>query len=110
MGQIKLLRSGLTAHLRANEAQLSSLGKQQLRAWMASRANADMDAKTRDRDPIKLSNAKESLSFTDHEKLVGQLFRDGKLFLWLNAGIAVESHSPSEQCGDIDVDFFGLAG
>ena len=82
MGQIKLLRSGLTAHLRANEAQLSSLGKQQLRAWMASRANADMDAKTRDRDPIKLSNAKESLSFTDYEKLVGQLFQDGKLFLW----------------------------
>ena len=82
MGEIKCLRSSLSKHLRANGVQLSTLGTQMLRDWMASRTNADMDAKMRDVNPIPLSHAKESLAFVAYEKLAGKLFKKD-VFLWI---------------------------
>ena len=34
-------------------------------------------------NPIKYSNARDSLSFAVYEELTGNLFRDNRLFLWM---------------------------
>ena len=83
LGQMKILRSSLTTHLTKNKVELTTLATQNLKNWMRSRASEDMKAKMRAENPIKYSNARDSLSFAVYEELTGKLFRDNRLFLWM---------------------------
>ena len=61
LGAIKQLRSGLTNLFRKNRVELSQVALATLKNWQKSRCRDDMTAKMRDINPVKFSNARDSL-------------------------------------------------